>query len=320
MVSRSSNSVCTPSLVSDASLLLSLLYKSANSPLTMQRTAETFQHHLDHRVAACGTFYLVLKQDTVLGPEYLIVPNACRSNYCPVCRRSNLVRLRHALIRAMAFHRWRLVTLTFAHRDITITEQLQALKRTFDLFSKRLRRRWPGVAYVRTIEVHRSGYPHVHMVIDTYIPVSWLQLHWKECGGGMVDIREGKRCDVCHAKPPCPHYKRSRKLNHHDAAGYLTEEIEKHQQDPHRLGLEFWCAALRSINLSRSLKLRSDDTPWRYYQRAMSWDNIEELCESATWSARMNDRPQPTIATRHRVAFLGPGYHGKPLSSPPTLV
>jgi hypothetical protein len=174
--------------------------------------------------------------------------------------------------------------------------------------SKRIRRKYPNAAYVRAIEIHASGYPHIHMVIDKYIPTAWLQLHWRECGGGMVDIREGKRCEVCGKPRPCQHHTRAKRFSHHDAAGYLTEEIEKRAQDPHTLGVDFWCAAIRSISVSRGLKLRADESDWKYYQKAMSWDAIEELMESETFAARMYDRPQPTIATKGRVAFLGAGY------------
>ena len=275
----------------------------------MKRTLESFQHHLENRVATCGTFYLIMKQDTVLGPDYLIVPNSCSSNYCEKCRQQNLIRLRHALIRTMAFHRWRLITLTFAHRNVTSVALLSALKTSFCRLTKRIRRKFPKSLYVRTVEIHKDGYPHIHLVIDRYIPIAWLQLHWKECGGGMVDIREGKRCEICGKPRPCPHHAKAKRFSHHDAAGYLTEEIEKRAQDPHTLGADYWCAGIRSISVSRGLKLRADESDWAYYSKAMSWDAIEELMELATYSARFNDRPQPTIATKGRVAFIGTGYH-----------
>jgi hypothetical protein len=201
-----------------------------------------------------------------------------------------------------------LVTLTFAHRNITRQAQLSALKISFDRLSKRLRRRFPNVAYVRTVEVHKDGYPHVHMVIDKYIPVAWLQLHWQEVGGGMVDIREGKHCKICNHKPPCAHISAPKRFSHHDAAGYLTEEVEKTAQDPHTLGVDFWCARIRAISTSRSLKIKDDQSDWKYYGKAATWDDIELLNANATFSAMMNDRPQPTIATKGRVAFLGPAY------------
>jgi hypothetical protein len=274
----------------------------------MKRTPETFAHHLANRVASCGTFYLVMRQAGVLGPEFLIVPNSCSSNYCLPCRQTNLRRLRHALIRAMAFHRWRLVTLTYAHRDVSVQAVLSKLKTSFSRLTKRIKRKFPNACYVRTVEVHTDNYPHIHMVIDKYIPVAWLQLHWKECGGGMVDIREGKRCDKCGKPRPCEHYARAKRFSHHDAAGYLTEEIEKTTQDPHRLGVDYWCAAIRSISVSRGIKLKPDTSDWKYYQKAMSWDAIEELMEAATFAAKMSDQPAPTLATRGSVAMIGPGY------------
>jgi len=216
----------------------------------------------------------------------------------------------------MQSHRWRLVTLTFAQRDVSAVQLLKSLKVSFDRFSKRLRRRFPKIAYVRTIEVHKSGYPHIHMVIDAYVPVSWLQLHWKECGGGMVDIRAGKRCDVCKQQPPCEHYKASRRFTHHDAAKYLTEEIEKVQQDPHQLGVDFWCACIRSITTSRTLKLKSDESPWRYEAQAKNVMDLEYYYALADSDAYRSGLTPSNIAKAGNVWFMGKGIKGTVTTRP----
>jgi len=276
----------------------------------MKRTPETFEAHLRHRVAACGQYFLLLSQQDLLGHQYMIVPHSCMSGYCPTCRQSHLRRLRSMLVRTMAHHRWRLVTLTFAQREVTPVELLKALKVSFTRLSKRLRRAFPHICYVRTIEVHKSGYPHIHMVVDAYVPVSWLQLHWKECGGGMVDIREGKRCDICGQKPPCDHYRTKRRFTHHDAAKYLTEEIEKVEQDPHQLGVNFWCAAIRSITTSRTLTLKAPDSPWRYQAMAKTEADLEYYYAFADPTAYREGLTPRNLAKSGNVWVMGPGVKG----------
>lgn len=250
----------------------------------MTRTAETFQQHLDKRVAACSRSWIILRATDLFGTQYRIVPKACSSAYCPRCRINQLLRIRRALVRQMAHRRWRLVTLTFAQREVTRTQLLRSLARTFDRFIKRIKRRYPDLTYVRTVEIHESGYPHLHLVIDRFVPVALLQIAWKEVGGGCVDIRATRKV-AGKSKPLLPN----------EAARYLTEEIEKAVQDPHQLGLEFWLARIRSIATSRNISLKNDDSPWTFYALANSIDDLDAYWGMVTREAQMNDQPEPNM-------------------------
>lgn len=274
----------------------------------MQRTPETYQQHLDRRVARCSTEWIVLKQEALFGTEYLIVPKACSSAYCPRCRIMQLLRLRRALIRTMAGHRWRLVTLTFHHRNVTRIDLLRTLASTWTKFIHRVRRRYPNVTFVRTIEIHQDGYPHVHLVVNRYIPAAFVSVQWAAVGGGRADIRAHTTCPACKRKPPCPHIPNPKTFDHKKAAGYLTEEIQKAYQDPHRLGVEYWCARLRSIAVSRNLKLKDDSSPWQFHALAHTTDDLDVYWAQAQREAQWNSLPSPGMTFTNSAIHIGQGY------------
>lgn len=270
----------------------------------MERTPQTFQNHLDKRVAACGTTHLLLSRETLLGTDFAIVPHSCSSNYCSKCRRSNLIAIRKALLRTIKHDRWRLVTLTFARRLPTLAEALTEVRRSFRAFARRLREHYPAVKYVRTIELHKANYPHIHMIVSQYVPKAFLQLQWKRAGGGFVDIRSRGTCKLCGQHPPCPHIKHPRKYTYRDAAKYLTEEIEKVSQDPYQAGVEMWCANMRSITLSRTLKLNDEVSEWQFSRMLWNDDDIDSYFAMLPTGNRWDLHPNATWTSRGSSAYI----------------
>ncbi len=229
----------------------------------MQRTPETFEKHL-LRIQSCSKKFVLLKNLSTLNSEYLVCPVRCGSNYCLRCRSLNLVQLRQSLQKSLSKYTWRLVTLTFAQRIVSITDRLKTLHKTFDLFLKRIRRRFPDLAFAKSVEVHQTGYPHIHMIINSYVPIAFLQLCWSAVGGGFVKIRKKIFCSKhqCYNCNLCRHKYVS--SNHLTAAKYLTEELEKTMQDPHNLGLEFWLSGRRSFSTSRNIKLEASSSHYSF--------------------------------------------------------
>jgi hypothetical protein len=207
----------------------------------------------------------------------------------------------------MKHARWRLVTLTFEQTGQSILDTLLLLKHSFAHFARALRRRYPDTQYVRTIEIHNSGYPHIHLVISRYVPQAFLQLIWKRAGGGIADISAGTRCRKCNQLPPCNHVATKRKVTYKDAARYLTDEIEKRNQDPHQLGLQFWMASLRSISLSRTLKLRDPESPWKFDRIIRTEEDMDYYFELTDPRIHPRDAIVPSVAFRGSAALIGPG-------------
>ena len=261
------------------------------------RTLESFNKHLTHTVAHCHTSWIVLRRTTLLGTEYLITPHLCKSNYCDVCRPRNLVALRKQLYESLGHRKWRLVTLTFPDHSKDILTTLINLNRQFKRFIQRIKRVHKSLAFLRAIEIHQSGFPHVHLIIDSYIPVAFLQKHWHDVGGGFVKINSKKRGEKkCYA------------YTYRDAAHYLTDELEKHNQDPHRLGPTFWQAACKTITTSRNIKIKKRQTEWCFYNHARNLGEAMTCYEVDKANAEFLRTPIPTINYGKDVIKVGYGY------------
>jgi len=104
------------------------------------------------------------------------------------------------------------------------------------------------------------------------------------------------------------HNPKPKPLTYQEAAHYLTEEIEKYQQDPHRLGLTYWLARVRSITTSRNLKLRPSSSDWQF-------EGVYNELSEAMWPYQLNhelaathDRPTMTTHDGRSAIHLGYGF------------
>lgn len=43
-----------------------------------------------------------------------------------------------------------------------------------------------NVSFISVVELHKSGYPHLHALVDQYIPQAWLSDAWSRLGGGRI--------------------------------------------------------------------------------------------------------------------------------------
>ncbi len=53
-----------------------------------------------------------------------------------------------------------------------------------------LRKYGHSIKYIAILEFHKSGIPHLHVLVDRYIAQAWISDSWSALGGGnIVDIR-----------------------------------------------------------------------------------------------------------------------------------
>lgn len=117
----------------------------------------------------------------------------CKSWYCPRCAPRNLKRIRHRLREWTVGRRWRFVTLTTASVGQDIGESLRAIVRSWHTLSRRITRAFGKFAYCRVVQFHHNGLPHLHLIVDCFIPQKWLSTQWNELHGSpIVDIRSCK--------------------------------------------------------------------------------------------------------------------------------
>lgn len=119
------------------------------------------------------------------------VPVRCKRWSCEVCAQIN--RARVIAIAARSKPR-ALLTLTVSNKDYeTPDEAAQALKRGLRLLRLRLKRheKLKNFQFLAVFEKHKSGYPHLHLLIKgTFLPWQELRRMWEGITGSfMVDIR-----------------------------------------------------------------------------------------------------------------------------------
>lgn len=121
-------------------------------------------------------------------------PIRCKRWSCPVCAEIN--RARVVAIAGKSRPR-ALLTLTVRSTDYeTPADAALALKEGLRLLRLRLKRhpKLSNFQFLAVFERHKSGYPHLHLLIKgEFIPWQWLRKAWEEITGSyMVDIKKIK--------------------------------------------------------------------------------------------------------------------------------
>lgn len=277
----------------------------------MARTLDSFLRHKERSESKCCKSWIVLSKQDLLGYSYMITPHLCKSDYCEICRKKNLLKRRKQLFEVLRGGRWRMITLTFDDHTKDKTEQFIEAHKMIKKFVQRLRRKYE-FRYARVFEVHESGFPHVHFIVDVFIPFVFIQQCWKDVGGGWAWISEPK-CTKCGKSLPCVEHSQKKYVSYKQAARYMTEEIEKKKQDVHKLGAEFWQSGVRSIMTSRNLPLKKLPTSgeWFYLRGAENLKDAMYAYEQLYHDFKYNGGVEPSIDFGKRCIMVGTGYKDK---------
>jgi len=121
-----------------------------------------------------------------------IAPVRCKRWDCPHCHQLNRKRV---IARAMAGKPKAMLTLTVSSEHYDCPDAAaKALKEGLRLLRLRLKRhnRFKKFEFLAVFEKHKSGYPHLHLLIrGGFIPWKWLTKVWQEITGSRgVDIRK----------------------------------------------------------------------------------------------------------------------------------
>lgn len=108
----------------------------------------------------------------------------CKRWSCPVCRGINRRRVVGA---GVAGHPTAMLTLTVSSRHYDCPDDAaRDLKRGLVLLRRRIARRWPGqrLPFLAVYEKHKSGWPHLHLLIRAkFLPIRELRAMWEEVTG-----------------------------------------------------------------------------------------------------------------------------------------
>lgn len=116
----------------------------------------------------------------------------CKAWKCPRCGPRKLKQVRRGFLEAATQKKLRrFLTLTLNPRYCAPEDSLSYVKRCWAKFRIYLKRRYhSSISFIELVEFHRSGYAHLHVLVDRYIEQQWIVDAWQAVGGGkIVDIR-----------------------------------------------------------------------------------------------------------------------------------
>lgn len=131
----------------------------------------------------CGHGLVVLlNPDT---NQVRIVPMRCRKWSCPHC---STIKLQHAQAQARAGHPERHIVLTLSKDSpADQAEAVAYINRCFGRLVAAIRKEFGAFEYMRVLELHKSGRPHLHILSrGTYIPWKWLSRTWQRLSGAWM--------------------------------------------------------------------------------------------------------------------------------------
>ena len=125
--------------------------------------------------------------------QLVVVPTLCHRWDCPVC---GPIRLRKAKAMALAGNPDRIITLTTRPKFGWSTEaSIKWFRKRWQRLLTWLRRNFPRLEYMAFTELHKHGWPHMHILTrGVYVPQRMLSAEWMRLTGSfMVYIQAVKR-------------------------------------------------------------------------------------------------------------------------------
>jgi hypothetical protein len=141
----------------------------------------------------CTGVHALLETRSVGSLTMAVMRLKCKSWSCPVCSVEKAYIIGERCRNGFTANEARFLTLTMAHN--TSTEQsLIDIKKAWNRLRLAITRKFGSLKFCWVIEGHKtSPYPHMHVIIDKFIPKKWLDAHTERVGFGKIsDIRKIK--------------------------------------------------------------------------------------------------------------------------------
>ena len=141
------------------------------------------------RGRSCGSFTLRGRE---LDGSQRFYRLPCKGWKCSRCGPKKAKHYRHAISRvAEELRLCRFMTLTLDPRMI-VGESVNYLNECWAELRTYLRRKYRvSPQFIRVLEFHKNGKPHLHILIDRYVDIDWLKAAWIAVGGG-----QERRCQI----------------------------------------------------------------------------------------------------------------------------
>ena len=190
----------------------------------------------------------------------------CKCWKCPRCGPKKAKQLRYTTIQAaQKLNLKRLLTLTLDPAKLpNDADSIRYLKECWSKFRVYLGRKYQTkVSFIAFMEIQKNGRAHLHILVDRYMPQTWVSQAWQSVGGGrIVDIRV---------------------VDIHRVALYVSKYLTKNLLDelPPRA---------RRYSCSRNIQLfsrPSKDSPWKLIKRPMN--TLHGLLANLSYDHELND-------------------------------
>lgn len=172
--------------------------KAALPPSTASTSLDYTQHNCNSvrpRRRGCGAF-------TVVGSrkgKYEHIRLKCKSYRCGVCGPRKIRQVRKRIVNiALKEHLDRFLTLTLDPSKLNPQPDTKAeityLKNCWRKMRVYIERKLgKPLVFISAVELQKSGHPHLHLLIGSFLPQAWISSVWDSLGGGkIVDIRRVK--------------------------------------------------------------------------------------------------------------------------------
>lgn len=122
----------------------------------------------------CGSYHIHLiktPDETTNVQSHIIVPVHCKSWDCPTCRPIKARWLRDQMSEYFKDDSIYLLTLTY-FQSSSKESVWKNLGKTWNRLITYIHKNHKKLKFIRIVEPHKSGYPHLHVIVDQYIDVS----------------------------------------------------------------------------------------------------------------------------------------------------
>jgi len=147
---------------------------------------QSYPRHIARTVNRCGLLSFASTRISECHRIIHLSKSRCKSYSCPRCRPKVIRRTRARAIVASTQGTWRFWTLTIPVGPRPVAERYYALRNAWHSFSRKLKKQYPSIKYIRMIDTGSGGNCHYHVMVNAYIPVDVLRSLWVASGGGYI--------------------------------------------------------------------------------------------------------------------------------------
>jgi len=206
------------------------------------RTIKDLDLHLN-RCLQCGTAFIICGRvtydkntNTITSHKITPLPLFCSSYFCQHCKDLKVKILFKKIFCGLKNETWRFATFTTNRTFHSDEDNLNIINHAWNKMLTVLRKRFHDFKFIKVLEISDSGFVHLHVLFNIWIPQEFLRHHWeKYTGAFIVNIERPK--------------------NLRSSAAYIAKYISKNCNDFSNLK-KFFLNRKRKFSFSRNWNFR----------------------------------------------------------------